>query len=111
MAYYHDYLAVEYGGFPHEKDIIEKLWARSPIRFAKNVRTPTMFVHGENDNDVPIAEAEQFYIALRDVGVDTVMVRYPREGHGLRETAHVIDALDRSVEWYRSHFQPASGSR
>jgi len=111
MAYYHDYLAVEYGAFPHENGIIDKLWERSPIRYARNVRTPTMFLHGENDNDVPIAEAEQFYIALKDAGVETVMVRYPREGHGLRETNHVIDALDRSIEWYRRHFQSASGSR
>ena len=41
-------------------------------------------MHGENDPDVPIAEAEQYYIALKDVGVETVFVRYPREGHGLR---------------------------
>ena len=46
-----------------------------------------MLVHGENDNDVPIAEAEQYYIALRDVGTDAMMVRYPREGHGVREPA------------------------
>ena len=56
------------------------------------MKTPTLFLHGENDNDVPIAEAEQFFIALNDVGVETVLVRYPREGHGLRETAHVVDA-------------------
>ena len=55
------------------------------------VKTPTLFLHGENDNDVPIAEAEQFFIALHDVGVETVLVRYPREGHGLRETTHVVD--------------------
>ena len=59
-----------------------------------------MFIHGENDNDVPIAEAEQSFIALKDVGVDTVMVRYPREGHGIRETAHVVDIIDRSLAWY-----------
>ncbi len=104
MAYYHDYLAVEFGAFPHEKDIIETLWDRSPIRFARNVKTPTLFIHGENDNDVPIAEAEQFYVALHEVGVDTVLVRYPREGHGLRETAHVVDALDRGIAWYRKYF-------
>ena len=111
MAYYHDYLAVEYGAFPHQNGVIEKLWERSPIRFAGKVRTPTLFIHGENDNDVPIAEAEQFYIALKDAGVETVMVRYPREGHGLRETDHVIDALDRSIAWYGSHFQNTNGSR
>ena len=63
-----------------------------------------MLVHGENDNDVPIAEAEQFYVALHDVGVETIMVRYPREGHGIRETTHAIDLIDRSIEWYSDHF-------
>jgi dipeptidyl aminopeptidase/acylaminoacyl peptidase len=105
LSYYHDYLAVEYGGFPHQNGIIDKLWERSAIRYANRVKTPTMFVHGENDNDVPIAEAEQFYIALRDVGVETIMVRYPREGHGIRETGHTIDMIERSIAWYDRHFQ------
>jgi dipeptidyl aminopeptidase/acylaminoacyl peptidase len=104
MAYYHDYLAVEFGAFPHENGLMDLLWERSPLRYVQNVRTPVMFAHGENDNDVPIAEAEQFYIALRDVGVETVMVRYPREGHGVRETQHVVDLMRRSIEWYRAHF-------
>jgi dipeptidyl aminopeptidase/acylaminoacyl peptidase len=104
LSYYHDYLAVEYGDFPHKNGIIDKLWERSAIRYANKVKTPVLFIHGENDNDVPIAEAEQFYIALRDVGVETVMLRYPREGHGLRETKHVVDAQDRSIAWYDRHF-------
>ena len=66
-----------------------------------------MFIHGENDNDVPIAEAEQYYIALKDVGVETIMVRYPREGHGIRETTHVVDIIDRSLAWYDRHFAAA----
>ena len=56
-------------------------------------------------DDVPIAEAEQFYIALKDVGVPTVMVRYPREGHGLRETKHIADAMERSMAWYDRWFK------
>ena len=103
MAYYHDYLAVEFGTFPTEHDLMDELWKRSAIRYAARVKTPTMFCHGENDNDVPIAEAEQFYIALKDVGVETVMIRYPREGHGIRETRHVQDWIDRSLQWYGAH--------
>jgi dipeptidyl aminopeptidase/acylaminoacyl peptidase len=104
MAYYHDYLAVEYGSLPHEKGVMEMLWERSPIRYVSKVRTPTLFLHGENDNDVPIAEAEQFFIALMDVGVETQMVRYPREGHGLRETKHIADSIERSISWYKKYF-------
>jgi dipeptidyl aminopeptidase/acylaminoacyl peptidase len=61
-------------------------------------------MHGENDSDVPIAEAEEYFIALKDVGVDTIFIRYPREGHGLRETKHVIDSIGRCIAWYEKHF-------
>jgi dipeptidyl aminopeptidase/acylaminoacyl peptidase len=107
MSYYHDYLAVEFGAFPHQEKLMDKLWERSALRYVAQVRTPVMLVHGENDNDVPIAEAEQFFIALKDVGVETVMVRYPREGHGVREVGHTIDLLDRSMAWYDRHFGKA----
>jgi dipeptidyl aminopeptidase/acylaminoacyl peptidase len=107
MAYYHDYLAVEFGSFPHQNGLMDLLWERSPIRYVQKVKTPVMFMHGENDNDVPIAEAEQFYIALRDAGVESVMVRYPREGHGVRETKHVVDVVDRSIAWYKRFFTAA----
>ena len=109
MAYYHDYLAVEFGRYPHEKDLMDTLWARSALRYVNRVKTPVMFIHGENDNDVPIAEAEQYYIALKDVGVPTIMVRYPREGHGIRETKHLVDVIDRSVAWYDRWFSRPAG--
>ncbi len=88
---------------------MDEAWKRSAIRYVAQVHTPTMLVHGENDPDVPIEEAEQFYVALKDVGVDTIFVRYPREGHGVREIKHQIDLMDRSIRWYEAHF-PASGS-
>src|SRR5207247_2218594 len=110
LSYYHDYLAVEFGGFPHENHLNDKLWERSAIRYVDKVKTPTLFAHGENDNDVPIVEAEQFYVALKDVGVETIMVRYPREGHGIRETGHTIDLLERSIAWYEKHFATASST-
>jgi dipeptidyl aminopeptidase/acylaminoacyl peptidase len=104
MSYYHDYLSVEFGRYPHEKDLMDTLWARSALRYVSKVKTPVMFIHGENDNDVPIAEAEQYFVALRDVGVPTTFVRYPREGHGLRETKHIADSIDRSIAWYDRWF-------
>jgi dipeptidyl aminopeptidase/acylaminoacyl peptidase len=110
MAYYHDYLPVEFGRYPHEKDLMDTLWARSPLRYVNRVKTPVMFIHGENDNDVPIAEAEQYFIALKDVGVETIMVRYPREGHGVRETKHVVDVIDRSLAWYDRWFSQPAGT-
>lgn len=104
LSYYHDYLAVEYGGRLHQADIMDRLWERSPIRHVAKVRTPVLLVHGQNDHNVPTSEAEQFFIALQDVGVETELVLYPRSGHGIRETAQRIDFIERSIAWYERHF-------
>jgi dipeptidyl aminopeptidase/acylaminoacyl peptidase len=110
MTYYNQYEQMEWGIFPHQGNMMDVLWERSALKHVAHVKTPTMLMHGENDSDVPIAEAEQFYIALKDVGVETIMVRYPREGHGLREPQHIVDSIDRSINWYLKHF-PASVQR
>ena len=107
MTYYNQYEEMEFGQFLHQGNLMETAWERSALKHVANVHTPTMLMHGENDPDVPIAEAEQYYIALKDVGVETVFVRYPREGHGLAETRHQVDRLDRSIAWYEKHFPPA----
>lgn len=66
-----------------------------------------MLVHGLNDHNVPRQEAEMFFIALRAVGVEAELVFYPREGHGFRETGHIVDFTERSIAWYREHFGQA----
>ncbi|HVS87708.1 MAG TPA: S9 family peptidase [Candidatus Acidoferrum sp.] len=104
MTYYNQYEEMEFGQFLHQGNLMDVAWERSALKHVAAVHTPTMLMHGENDNDVPIAEAEQFFIALKDVGVETVFVRYPREGHGLAETKHVIDSIDRCIAWYEKHF-------
>jgi dipeptidyl aminopeptidase/acylaminoacyl peptidase len=104
MTYYNQYEAMEWGTYPHQGTLMDTLLQRSSIRHVAAAHTPTMLMHGENDNDVPIAEAEQFYIGLKDVGTPAVMVRYPREGHGIRESKHVVDSIDRSIRWYEKYF-------
>ena len=107
MTYYNQYEEMEFGQFLHQGNLMDVAWERSALKHVAAAHTPTLIMHGENDNDVPMAEAEQFFIALKDVGVETVLVRYPREGHGLAETKHQIDSLDRSIAWYEKHFPKA----
>jgi dipeptidyl aminopeptidase/acylaminoacyl peptidase len=104
MTYYNQYEEMEFGQFLHQGNLMDVAWERSALKHVAAAHTPTLILHGENDNDVPIAEAEQFFIALKDVGTEAVFVRYPREGHGLSETRHVIDSIDRSIAWYEKHF-------
>jgi len=107
MTYYNQYEEMEFGQFLHQGNLMDVAWERSALKHVAAAHTPTMLIHGENDNDVPIAEAEQFFIALRDVGTEAIFVRYPREGHGIRETKHVLDWTDRSIAWYEKHFPKA----
>jgi dipeptidyl aminopeptidase/acylaminoacyl peptidase len=107
MTYYNQYEEMEFGQFLHQGNLMDVAWERSALKHVAAAHTPTLILHGENDNDVPIAEAEQFFVALKDVGVETVLVRYPREGHGLAETKHQIDSMDRSMAWYEKHFPKA----
>ena len=65
----------------------------------KNVRTPALFLHGEQDHDVHMSDAEQMYVALRRQGVEAELARYPREGHGFTEPAHQVDAMERTLVW------------
>ncbi|APX97800.1 S9 family peptidase [Natronorubrum daqingense] len=85
------------------------LWEQSPAAHVPNVDTPTLVVHSDLDYRTPANTAELFYLGLKKHGVDTRLVRYPREGHELSrsgEPAHVVDRLERIVRWfdgYSSH--------
>jgi len=104
MTYYNQYEEMEFGQFLHQGNLMDVAWERSALKHVAAAHTPTMLMHGENDNDVPIAEAEQFFIALKDVGTEAIFIRYPREGHGLSEVGHNIDSMNRCIAWYEKHF-------
>lgn len=100
---YQDLVHAEFGGFPW--DNYDLLWQWSPLRYVRQAQTPTMFIHGEQDNDVHITQAEEMYMALRRRGVETVLVRYPREGHGFREPRHRVDAIEKTLDWFDKYLK------
>ena len=72
----------------------------SPINFIKNAKTPTLVLHGEDDWDVPVEQGYQFFRALKDHGIDTRLVVYPREPHGVEEYEHQLDIARRVCQWF-----------
>ncbi|WP_132059284.1 S9 family peptidase [Halorussus amylolyticus] len=81
----------------------EFLWEFSPAAHASEVETPTLLVHSDNDFRVPVNNAEMLYLLYKKQGVETRLVRYPREGHELSrsgEPGHVVDRLERIVRWF-----------
>jgi dipeptidyl aminopeptidase/acylaminoacyl peptidase len=85
-----------------------QVYARSsPISFIKNVRTPTLVLHGERDAEVPLPQGQEFWHALKTLGVETQLVVYEDEGHWIRQPAHVRDRYERIVRWFDAHLKAA----
>jgi dipeptidyl aminopeptidase/acylaminoacyl peptidase len=76
---------------------------RSGLYFAKNVKTPTLFLHGEADLRVPIGQAYEYYHALKKLGVTTKMVAYPRTPHGPQEPKFQLDVMQRHLDWVEKY--------
>jgi dipeptidyl aminopeptidase/acylaminoacyl peptidase len=95
-------------GTPYEK--LDGFIKSSPMTFVKNVKTPTLLLQGEDDTTDPIGQSQQFYRGLKRYGVDSDLVLYPREPHGLREEHHLVDRLTRILAWYDRYLKPAASS-
>jgi dipeptidyl aminopeptidase/acylaminoacyl peptidase len=78
---------------------------RSPVMHASKARTPTLNICGALDRCTPPAEAAQFHAALLEYGVESVLVTYPKEGHGIRGYPAVIDYVARLVDWFDAHLR------
>ena len=81
----------------------ETYWNYSPLKYAKNVKTPTLILHSDNDFRVPIEQGEQWFRALRHFGVETEIVFFPRENHNLTRTGepkHLVESLKWQVYWF-----------
>lgn len=77
----------------------DALWERSPIRYLARITTPTLVVHGDADQRVPVSQGLELYTGLRAAGVPTDFVVYPRQKHAFHEKAFQRDLLERIVAW------------
>ena len=72
----------------------------SPIRFIKNVKTPTLVIAGERDAECPPAQSYEFWHALRTLGVPTQLIVYPGEGHLFMKPENQTDRMNKIVAWF-----------
>jgi dipeptidyl aminopeptidase/acylaminoacyl peptidase len=77
----------------------------SPIRFIKNVKTPTLVIVGERDAECPASQSYEFWHALRTLGVPTQLVIYPGEGHLFIEPKNQVDRTDQTVRWFDKYLK------
>ena len=97
-AYSH---ARDFGGDLFEN--FQLYWDSSPLKYAKDVKTPTLILHSEADYRVPLEQGEQWFRALKLYGVTTEFVIFPRENHNLTRTGepkHIIESLNWQIYWF-----------
>jgi acylaminoacyl-peptidase len=83
------------------------------LSVVKNVKTPTMVLTGEEDYRTPMSESEQYYQALKLLGVESVLVRVPGEPHGIsRRPSHHMAKILSITDWFEKHRkQPGVATR
>ena len=77
-----------------------------PFLKADQIKTPTLFLCGEDDMNVPLLNTEQMYQAVRRLGIPTELVIYPGQNHGIRTPSYQKDRFERYVKWYDTYLRP-----
>jgi len=98
----------EFFGTPWDKAARDRMIHQSPLAYAGNVKTPTLFVHGEVDQRVPYEEGEQMYFALKRRGVPAKMIRYEGQPHGIAGHWNNVHRMINELQWWDTYLKPAA---
>ncbi len=98
----------EFFGTPWEKDARDRMIKQSPLTYAGQVKTPTLFIHGEVDQRVPYEEGEQMYFALKRRGVPAKMIRYADQPHGITGNWNVVHRMMNELQWWEKYLKGSS---
>jgi dipeptidyl aminopeptidase/acylaminoacyl peptidase len=90
----------EFFGTPWDKEARDRMIRQSPLAYAGNVRTPTLFVHGEVDQRVPYEEGEQMYFALVRRGIPARMIQYAGQPHGISGHWNNVHRMLHELRWW-----------
>jgi dipeptidyl aminopeptidase/acylaminoacyl peptidase len=93
-----------FGGTPWQKDApIAAYWDNSPLKYVWKVKTPTIFLVGQNDVRVPEPQSVEMYRALKSNGIPTHLYVAPREPHGWAELRHVLFKMNVELDWFEKY--------
>ena len=84
----------------------DQYWEASPLKHARNVRTPVLILHSDMDFQLPIEQGEQWFRALQHFGVPSELVLFPRENHNLTRTGeprHIVESFNWQLYWFERY--------
>jgi dipeptidyl aminopeptidase/acylaminoacyl peptidase len=93
---------IEYGDPSTQKDLLAGL---SPLHKIDRITAPTLVLHGANDTNVPVVEAQQVVDSLKRRGVPVDLVLFPDEGHGFRKTPNRVRSTVALTEWFEKYLK------
>jgi dipeptidyl aminopeptidase/acylaminoacyl peptidase len=93
---------IEYGDPDKQAEMLKSL---SPIHRIDKIKSPTIVLHGANDTNVPVIEAEQMVESLKKRGVPVEYVLFPDEGHGWRKIPNRIRSTVEIVRWFDKYLK------
>ncbi len=96
----------EFYGTPWDPAARDRMIKQSPLTWAGNVKTPTLFVHGEADQRVPYDEGEQMYFALKRRGVPAKMIQYAGQPHGIAGHWNNVHRMLNELKWWEKYLKP-----
>ena len=96
-----DWDAIHYAESPYQST--GRFQKFSPLSYCENLSTPTLILHGAEDQDVPVEQSYLFYRALKDQRVPTELIVYPREDHAIKERSHLLDMSRRVLAWLQAY--------
>ena len=82
---------------------------RSPLTYAKNIHTPLLIIHSEDDRRCPIEQGEQLFVALKKLRREVLFVRFPEETHELSRSGrprHRNQRFDVILDWFARYLRP-----
>ena len=86
---------------------LEFYMEQSPIHYIKNIETPLLLIHCEEDHRCPMEQSEQLYTGLKRLGREVEFVRFPHESHGIGngQPKHRLEYLQHIVRWFDNHLK------
>jgi dipeptidyl aminopeptidase/acylaminoacyl peptidase len=97
------------GATPLDEDGVARLARHSPLTYARDIKTPLLIVHAEDDLRCPLEQADQLYVALKKLRREVLYVRFPQENHELSRAGkprHRLERFRHILDWFGKYLSP-----
>ena len=86
-----------------DKNLFDKMWDMSPIKYVEGINVPVLIIHGSQDRRVPIGQSVELYTALKRMGKKVFFYQYDYNGHSFKQISHNDDMIAVSLNFFKNY--------